>query len=486
VGRTERIVGVALVAAGAVALLWQPVPSPRPGSVLVLLDDETELAPPVYAAFAGPGPWRDDDANFRVRTPDTDSSNAISAVATATRTTPYDAVVVVTAAGDSMDVPKGSSIGSELAANGVSVSVVLAPPAPSVRPPPVLQPARPVRVLCVEQSPRWEFHFLTAAMCRDENVLAHTWLADAEGAAPQRRTQRDDWPAIDLRAGFPSAADMDRYDVLVLGDVEPDALRGPDAPGRDVAAEVRAWVESGRGLLVIAGPQHMPIDWTKSALADVLPVVVSAPLQMGPRPDPSEGFRFRLTAAGAASPLLDVADETQDSQQLWQTSPKWEMYWAAPVKVREGATELVQAGTGAYEGRTLVASGTCGKGRVLFVGVDELWRIRVDVGDLFFWRFYAGAIGWLAEPRVPLVPAPEVKAPEPEPRPDPPGVAALRALAAASGGRVCGVEDAAGLAAALRRTRAPAAPASREPWAVAAGALAVLCGVFFLLRPRGT
>jgi hypothetical protein len=56
-----------------------------------------------------------------------------------------------------------------------------------------------------------------------------------------------------------------------------------------------------------------------------------------------------------------------------------------------------------------------------------------------------------------------------------------------SGGHWCTAGDAAGLIASLRQVRAPA-PASRprDPWVVASGIFAALCGVFFLLRGRGT
>ena len=487
-GRLEKAVGLALIAVGVLAAWWRPPsPVPRPGRVLVLLDDAVKSAPGVREAFVDPGPrTHADGANFRVCAVDEPSWNAVAAVEFATQAALFEAVVVVSDGRADMDASAGQSIGAALAARGVPVSVVLTPvPPPPIPLPPALQPARPLRVLYVEQSPRWEYHFLSNAMCRDTALLAHTWLTDTDQETPQRRTKRDGWPAIDLHAGLASPTAMEEYDVLVLGDVGVDELRGPDTRDRDVAAEIRAWVESGRGLLVIAGPQRMPLGWTETALADVLPVVPDDRVFLAPEPGPAEGFHLRLTDAGAASRLLDIADDPEESRRLWETSPNWAMYWAAPVKVREGATELAQAGAGAYEGRSLLASGNCGKGRVLFLGVDELWRIRSDMGDRFFWRFYAAAIGWLAEPRVPPGPAPEVKPPEPQPVP--PGSAALRALAEASGGRVCGPGDAADLVDSLRATRgpAPAAPA-REPSMVAAGVATALCGAFFLLRGRAT
>ena len=39
------------------------------------------------------------------------------------------------------------------------------------------------------------------------------------------------------------------------------------------------------------------------------------------------------------------------------------------------------------------------RGNVIFVGVDELWRMRHDVGDRYFARFRTGAVRSLRSAR---------------------------------------------------------------------------------------
>jgi hypothetical protein len=484
VSRLEKAAGLALVVVGAGAIWWKPLPPPaRRGRVLVLLDSAVERDPGVREVFVDPGPpSRADAPQFALHESAFERWGAPEVAAIATEAGGFDAVVVVSDGRAAIDADAARDAGARLAAGAVPVSVVLVPRAPlpgsKREPPPPLRPARTARVLYVEQSPRWEYHFLSNAMCRDPDLLAHTWIADAAPETPQRKSQRPDWPAIDLGAGLPSPAAMDAYDVLVLGDVGVAALRGPDTPGRDVAAEVRAWVEGGHGVLVIAGPQRMPAEWTSTALMDALPVV---PVPAGPARDPASGFHLALTSGGAANPILDIAADPSESRRMWESTPAWEMFWASPTKLAAGATALALVGDDLSV--PAIAMRDCGKGRVLWIGVDELWRIRADAGDRWFWRFYGTAIAWLAEPKAGVVPVPPVAPPPPGPS----GAEALRALVQASGGRVCTPDESRDLVASLAQLRGPAPPApSRDPWVIAGGAAAALCGAFFLLRGRAT
>jgi len=115
--------------------------------------------------------------------------------------------------------------------------------------------------------------------------------------------------------------------------------------------------------------------------------------------------------------------------------------------------------------------------------VVGLALVVVGAGDRWFRRFCGTAIAWLAEPKAGVVPVPPVAPPPPGPS----GAEALRALAQASGGKVCTPDESRDLVASLAQLRGPAPPApSRDLWVIAGGAAAALCGAFFLLRGRAT
>ena len=48
----------------------------------------------------------------------------------------------------------------------------------------------------------------------------------------------------------------------------------------------------------------------------------------------------------------------------------------------------------------LMATMDYGNGRTLFIGVDELWRLRWSFGDHYYYRFYGEAIRMLATYRL--------------------------------------------------------------------------------------
>lgn len=54
---------------------------------------------------------------------------------------------------------------------------------------------------------------------------------------------------------------------------------------------------------------------------------------------------------------------------------------------------------GRMKTRPVVVASRFGRGNVIFVGVNELWRTRYDVGDRYFARFWTGALRSLRSAR---------------------------------------------------------------------------------------
>jgi uncharacterized membrane protein len=228
-----------------------------------------------------------------------------------------------------------------------------------------------IRVLYVEGSPRWEYRYLAQALVRDSEVDAHVWLASAEPDFPQEHSRDSREPAFQrpLEALPESAEALLAYDVVILGDVAPDALP------HELPALLREFVEvGGRGLVVIAG-ERMPRAWRDTALSAVLPAAA-----LGGASE-SEATGYRVTEAGSASPILVPFEQ-------WASLPRVSVRIAADPA--PGAATLLE-----IDGERLVLTSSPGRGRVFLSATDETWRWRKDSGDRpVYGMFWKRVLGW--------------------------------------------------------------------------------------------
>ena len=239
---------------------------------------------------------------------------------------------------------------------------------------------RKVKVLVVENAPRWEFKFLQRALLRDRRVEASFVLFEGD-----RKAMESGPPFL---PAFPqSRRELFGFDLLILGDVDASRFN----------AEQRNWIKDyvteGGGLVVIAGRQHAPASWVGTPLGDVLPVEfqsVKFPIDSGSRP---LEFKPRLSELGARSAMMGLADTPEENARLWQSLPG--MYWHYPVtKLRPGAVSLLEHPKDEADGKPmpLLAMQYYGKGLVIFSAVEETWRWRYNVADEYFARFWGQVV----------------------------------------------------------------------------------------------
>jgi uncharacterized membrane protein len=244
-----------------------------------------------------------------------------------------------------------------------------------------------VRVLVIENWPRWEYKFLQSTLLRDRRVTAQFLLLSADSRVFQ--------PGGPFLPSFPTRDKLFGYDLIILGDV----------PLRALATErlhwLRDFVNEGGGLVLSAGRQHAPAEYAGTVLAEVLPVefLPSRPTADGlERPLP---FAPVLTPEGQRSDMLALADQVEENRRIWKELPGFS--WFFPVaKLRPGAVALLdhpQARLGA-EPMPLLALHHYGKGQVLFLGSDETWRWRYNAGDRYFTRFWGQVVYQLGLPHL--------------------------------------------------------------------------------------
>jgi hypothetical protein len=219
-------------------------------------------------------------------------------------------------------------------------------------------------VLLLEETWRWEFKHLRRLL-EDDPSFSLTALLSRGGAATVQFGEPD--RGVEL-GGFPrSPGELGGFDTLILGNVDPHAW--PRGLTRHLYDAV---VDEGKSLVVIAGPRLG--EWTDQVdLTRLLPVDLSRESGL-PLAGPIE---LRVTPEGkvlgwfALEPEADAAALAAAPLRL---PPLDQVY---PVlRKRPAATVLLEtAGHTNDQGPLIVmAEQTVGRGRVLFIAADTLWR----------------------------------------------------------------------------------------------------------------
>lgn len=245
---------------------------------------------------------------------------------------------------------------------------------------------RPLRVLFVDGYPRWEYRYVKNLVIREQSLESSVMLLSAdrdfaqEGNLPITRLPR-------------SPGELADYDVIVLGDVPASFFSTEQHEMfRDHIADY------GAGLLWIAGPRSTPNSFAGTALADLLPVRGSAPIQAIGRPvlmQPTE-LADRLGVM-----QLTTGDQFGWPQELTDPSYGWsQLYYAQRLDLaRLKPTVEVLAETTERFGDghlPLVTMMRFGAGRSVYVATDEIWRWRYGRGELLPEQFWVQIMRMLA------------------------------------------------------------------------------------------
>jgi uncharacterized membrane protein len=234
-----------------------------------------------------------------------------------------------------------------------------------------------MRVLLIWGSPGWEFSFLRRSLERDPNLQV-TPLVMKKGGGYFLGT-------------FPqSEPQLFQHDVVILGDLSVERL----------GAQQQEWLyrfvtEGGKGLLLLGGPRLR--FGPASPLADLLPLTMSG----GRLRTLEDRFWAQLTPAGRVHPVMSLAEDVLDSEDIWKDLPPFLglIQFGSP---KPGAAVLaVHPALSNGQGKApIVAVQRAGIGKTMAVAAYPLWR-----WDFMLWglressqvydRFWSNAIRWL-------------------------------------------------------------------------------------------
>lgn len=250
-----------------------------------------------------------------------------------------------------------------------------------------------IKVLLADGTPRWEFRYLQAMLLRDRRIELKCWLA--EGSSGLARDEQS--PYLDR---FPDQKEeLFKFDVIILGDVDPRVMTGTRLENLNEFVS-----RFGGALVVVAGKQFSPHAYRRTALDRMLPVEFDPPSPETDRePAAVQPIRLALTPTGRTSPLLRLSDKDEENLALWNQLPP--VYWVARVLRAKPAAEVLvvdpePARASRFGLMPVVALQQYGLGTVVYVGTDNTWRWRKNVGDRYYTTLWGQIIQRAALPRL--------------------------------------------------------------------------------------
>lgn len=285
-------------------------------------------------------------------------------------------------------------------------------------------------VLLVDGFPRWEFRYLRNLFYgRDKSVHLQYVLLNPDtihrGPQPPTVYASASRPFGEAEAThLPQIhSEWQRFDVIILGDLPPNALSA-----RDLAAIEEAVTKRGALLVCVAGPRYMPHGHDSRVLQDLLPVAYT-PGSATRYETPEPAYRIQLTAAGREHAVTSQSTSRALNEELWSTFPamRWRYFgaklkdtaevlaYAQPVGsaptvagfTPDGSPGSVEAAIQQLANQknveaenAVISTIRAGLGKVLMLHFDQTWRFRYGVGDTYHHRFWGQVTRWGAGPNL--------------------------------------------------------------------------------------
>lgn len=245
-----------------------------------------------------------------------------------------------------------------------------------------------LRLMYVAYEPTWEWRFVKEVFHRDKLVGMPGFRTFLSSSDPRVRESN----VLFLPTLTPKRSDFFANDVLFLDDLPRSALN-------DRFCELtKEYVSKlGGGLVVIAGPRFGPRELQQTPLADMLPVIIDANADLRSAPDHPE-FRPRLTPHADRYSFMQLGADGEENHRAWDNLGK--LPWYRPVAMPHPQAEvLLEHPTDkCADGKTpqpLIAIrpyGKGGAGEVVWIGFNEMWRLRRQYGEKYYRQFWSQLI----------------------------------------------------------------------------------------------
>jgi len=243
-----------------------------------------------------------------------------------------------------------------------------------------------IKILLVDEYPRWEYRYLTQLFRRDSKVECDELLFHPRMIATGRREESKSVPI--------TVDEWDYYDVIMMGDLATEHL--------PVAAQeslVKYLQERGGTVVMIAGIDAMPHAYQNMPLGEVVPVEPVDQSASGPE----KGYEFRITAEGLDHPALMIGETEEENRVAWNLVNHYSPLpsvsaWRKPKAAARPLIAAVRTNSSDPAADERNSAFLCwqqvGRGRIVYLAAPESFRLRFLRGDRLHYRFWGQLVRW--------------------------------------------------------------------------------------------
>jgi hypothetical protein len=242
-----------------------------------------------------------------------------------------------------------------------------------------------IKVLYVEGMPRWEYRYLRWVLLRDPRLEVKFLMTQGDpnlaAISPYHVAKYPEDAAAALK-----------NDLVILGDVPAAYFTAAQIDRIEELVKTR-----GGSLLMLAGPMGAPMTYANTPISRMLPVNAGA----GGWMPVSDTVHPVVTPEGEQSRIVSLTLPRERNDRLWETV-KPLGFLPELTSAKPGATVLLSLSSSSDRSKAypLVAWHRYGNGKTMFVGTEDLWRLRREVGEVYHAQFWGQAIQFLTLSRL--------------------------------------------------------------------------------------
>jgi hypothetical protein len=238
-----------------------------------------------------------------------------------------------------------------------------------------------LKLFFVEYEPTWEWRFVKEVFHRDPLIGREGFRTFLRSADFKVRRTND----LFVESLVRPRSEFFANDVIFLSDVPAEMLSD------NFQDMVQEYVQKfGGGLVVIGGSRFSASTLARTKIGDMLPVVLDESLR------PRNGkFHMQFTPQAAEFDFMNLGDSEPENRRAWENLDP--LGWYQPV-VRPHPLATVLASIPSERcvddetPQPVIAVRRYGKGEVVYLGVNEFWRLRRKYGEKYYRQFWGQLI----------------------------------------------------------------------------------------------